>query len=190
MALFFILCIKIYLFLFIAVPLRDASLNLQDPLFPQSESDLAKLYHELNVSEDTLLDCCEEIASPAAQLSSGQAETSERSPLTLSASFGNALVKLGKEDESHAFFLYFLELLQTQEGILDKPFDTQKSILAQHSFVNEYYVYDALGELLSRRGNIDDAIKCYQHCLDLQQDYSCGQDLVATLAELYQVIKL
>ena len=109
-------------------------LKFQDELFPLSESNLAKLYHEVNVSEDTFLDCCEKIASPA-QLSSGQAETSERSPLTLSASFGNALVKLGKEDEAQPFFLDFVELLQTQEGILDKPFDMQKSILAHATLV-------------------------------------------------------
>ena len=34
--------------------------------------------------------------------------------------------------------------------------------------------------------NIDTAIQFYERCIDLDEDFTCGQDLVATLSELYQ----
>ena len=166
----------------------QSCLQFQNVVLPMSGSNLAKLYRELGVYEPTL-EYCEKFGSSAAPLSSEPAGSLDSTPLTLSSSclYGNALVELGKVDESHPFFINFLELLQSRDGILDKPFDTQKAILAQYSFANQYYVYDALGTLMSRRGNTDGAIECYEHCLDLDEDFSFGQDVVATLAELYQV---
>ena len=43
-----------------------------------------------------------------------------------------------------------------------------------------------MGKTLAERENIDDAIQCYQQCIELDEDFSCGQNIVAVLSELYQ----
>jgi tetratricopeptide (TPR) repeat protein len=77
-------------------------------------------------------------------------------------------------------------MLQTKEGLLDQPFHNQCEFLEGYSFANQYYVFRSLGRMLCARGNVDGAIKCYERCLDLDEDFTCDQNLVATLAELYQ----
>ena len=43
-----------------------------------------------------------------------------------------------------------------------------------------------MGRTHAKRENIDDAIQCYQQCIELDEDFSCGQNIVAVLSELYQ----
>ena len=43
-----------------------------------------------------------------------------------------------------------------------------------------------MGRTHAERENIDAAIQCYQQCIELDEDFSCGQNIVAVLSELYQ----
>jgi tetratricopeptide (TPR) repeat protein len=100
---------------------------------------------------------------------------------------GNELVEMDRGDKSDSYFLEFLAMLQTKEGFLDKPFHAQCATLARYSFSNQYYIFSLLEAIMaSQRGNLGGAIQCYERCLELEEDLTFDQDLVATLAELYQ----
>ena len=98
----------------------------------------------------------------------------------------NKLVDLNRRGESIFFFLKFFEMLQDKEGLLDKPFNNQCEILQTYSFANQYYLFRSLGQMHVERENVDAAIQCYERCLELDEDFTYGQDIVATLSELYQ----
>ena len=60
--------------------------------------------------------------------------------------------------ESISFYQQFFEMLQDQEGFLDKPFNNQCEVLQTNSFANQYYLFCSLGETHAERENIDAAI--------------------------------
>ena len=100
---------------------------------------------------------------------------------------GNQLMEMDTGNESHLCFVEFLRMLQTKEGFLDKPFHAQYATLARYSFANQFYIFRSFGDIMAcERGNLDGAIQCYERCLELDEDFTLDQDLVATLAELYQ----
>ena len=100
---------------------------------------------------------------------------------------GNELVEMDRGNESVSYFLEFLAMLQTKEGFLDKPFHAQCATLAGYSFANQYYIFRSLGDIMAcERGDLDGAIQCYERCLELDEDLTLDQNLVATLADLYQ----
>ena len=99
---------------------------------------------------------------------------------------GNDLVKKDKGSESPFYFMQFLEMLHTKDGFLDKPFHIQCETLEGYSFVDQYYVFRALGIMLCERENVEGAIQCYERCIELDAEFSYDQNLVATLADLYQ----
>lgn len=162
-------------------------LQFNDSDFPLSEGNLAKVFYELGEYELTL-SCCQKARTLTEPSQSKDTEAmdlfqSELSSLRLT---GNALVMLGRENESYSYFFSFLKSLQRQEKILDKPFHEAKVFLGQYSFARLYYIYRSLGLLLAGQGNIDSAIECCKYCLELDPDYNCDQNIVGTLAELYQ----
>ncbi|CAB4016866.1 tetratricopeptide repeat, partial [Paramuricea clavata] len=100
---------------------------------------------------------------------------------------GNELVEMDRGNESQLYFLAFLRVFQTKEGFLDKPFHAQCATLAGYSFANQHYIFRSLGKIMAfERGNLDGAIQCYERCLELDEDLTLDQSLVATLAGLYQ----
>jgi tetratricopeptide (TPR) repeat protein len=100
---------------------------------------------------------------------------------------GNELVQMDRGKESQLYFMQFLAMLQTKEGFLDKPFHAQCATLAGYSFANQYYIFRSLGYIMAgERGNLDGAIQCYERCLELDEDFTLDQSLVAVLAVLYQ----
>ena len=99
---------------------------------------------------------------------------------------GNELVDSNRGNESLIFFTQFLAMLQVKDGILDKSFLNQNEILQTYSFANQYYLFRSLGKTHAERENIDAAIQCYERCIELDKNFTCGQDIVATLSELYQ----
>jgi tetratricopeptide (TPR) repeat protein len=100
---------------------------------------------------------------------------------------GNELVEMDRGNESDSYFTQFLAMLQRKEGFLDKPFHAQCATLAGYSFANQYYIFRSLGRIMAcERGNLDGAIQCYERCLELDEDFTLHQNLVATLADLYQ----
>ena len=142
--------------------------------FPLSSANLAKLYYMLAEYEMALkyLDV----------------ESSEKLDMKISCLrlAGNELVDSNEGDESICFFQQFLEILQDKEGFLDTPFHNQCEILQTYSFANQYYLFCSLGEMHAERENIDTAIQCYERCIQLDKDFTCGQGIVTTLSELYQ----
>ena len=145
--------------------------QLQKCDFPLSSVNLMKLYYMLGEYVVALKYFPEDV------------ESSEMLEIKISCLrlAGNELV-----DESLSYFEQFLAMLQVKEGFLDKPFHEQCEILQTYSFVNPYYVFRSLGRTHSERENIDAAIQCYERCIDLDEDFTCDQDIVATLADLYQ----
>ncbi|CAB3983516.1 ---NA--- [Paramuricea clavata] len=100
---------------------------------------------------------------------------------------GNELVEMDRGNQSHLFFTQFLAMLQTKEGFLDMPLHVQCAILARYSFANQYYIFRSLGWIMTcERGSLYGAIQCYERCLELDEDLTLDQNLVATLADLYQ----
>ena len=150
--------------------------QLQNCDFPLSRTNLAKLYYILNEYTLALKYFPKDVESPDLV----------EMKISCLRSAGNDLVETNRRSESHLYFVPFLAMLQTKEGLLDQPFHNQCEFLEGYSFANQYYVFRSLGRMLCARGNVDGAIKCYERCLDLDEDFTCDQNLVATLAELYQ----
>ena len=144
--------------------------------FPLPSTNLFKLYHMLNESILALKYCPKEM------------ESSDLIEIKISClcSAGNEMVNANRGNESHSYYMPFLAMLQTKEDFLDVPFNAQCEILRRYAFANQYYVFRSLGRMLCQRRNLDGAIECYKRCLDLDKDFTCDQDLVPTLAELYQ----
>ena len=144
--------------------------------FPLSSANLAKLYYMLGEYVMASTYFLEDV------------ESSEMLEMKISCLrlTGNKLVDLNRGDESLYYFIQFLALLQDKEGFLSMPFHNQCEILQTYSFANPYYVFYSLGSTHSERENIDAAIQCYERCIELDEDFTCGQDIVATLSELYQ----
>ena len=151
--------------------------QLQNCEFPLSPANIFKLYYMLNGYTFALKYYTNETQSP-------DLIEMKISCLRLA---GNELVKMDRGKESQLYFMQFFAMLQTKEGFLNKPFHVQHAILARYSFANQYYIFLSLGWIMaSRGGNVDSAIQCYERCLELDEDFTLDQDLVATLAELYQ----
>jgi tetratricopeptide (TPR) repeat protein len=151
--------------------------QLQNCEFPLSPANIFKLYYMLDGYTFALKYYTNETQSP-------DLIEMKISCLRLA---GNELVEMDRGNESLSYFTQFLAMLQTKEGFLDKPFHTQCAILARYSFANQYYIFRSLGWILAcERGNLDGAIQCYERCLELDEDLTLGQRLVATLADLFQ----
>ena len=150
--------------------------QLENCDFPLAPPNLARLYYLLKEHTLALKYCPKEVKSP---------DLIEMK-ISCFRLAGNDLVEMSRGNESHLYFIPFFEMLQTKEGFLDKPFDDQSAILGGYAFANQYYVFRSLGKMLLVRGNLDGAIRCYERCLELDEDLTCDQNLVATLAELYQ----
>ena len=144
--------------------------------FPLSSANLAKLYYMLGEYEMAVKYFPENV------------EASEMLEMKISCLrlAGNELVDLKRGDYSISIFQQFLEILQVKEVFLDKPFSNQCKILQTYYFSNQYYLFRSLGRTHSERENIDAAIQCYERCVDLDEDFTCGQNIVAILSELYQ----
>ena len=144
--------------------------------FPLSSSNLAKLYYMLGEYQMAAKHFPEDV------------QTSEMLEMKISCLrlAGNELVDSNRADESITFFLQFFIMLQDKEGFLDKPFNKQCEILQTYSFANQYYLFHSLGGAHAERENIDAAIQCYERCIKLDEDFTCDQDIVATLSDLYQ----
>ena len=99
---------------------------------------------------------------------------------------GNDLVKKDKGGDSPFYFKQFLEMLHTKDDFLDKPFHIQCETLEGYSIADLYYVFRTLGIMLCQRENVEGAIQCYERCIELDAEFSYDQNLVATLADLYQ----
>ena len=150
--------------------------QLQNCDFPLSSANLSKLYYKLGEYE------------LAAKYFPKDVESSEmlEMKITCLRLAGNELIDLNRANESLSFFVQFLAILQVKDGFLDKPFYNQCEILQTYYFSNQYYIFRSLGLMQCELENIDAAIQCYERCIDLDEDFTCGQDLVATLSELYQ----
>ena len=129
--------------------------------FPLSSSNLAKLYYMLGEYE------------MASKCFPKSVESSE-------------FVDFNGEDESISFFLQFLEMLQDKEDFLDKPFNNQCEILQTYFFENQYHFFRSLGIKHAERENIKTAIQCYERCIELNEDFTYDQNIVAALSQLYQ----
>jgi tetratricopeptide (TPR) repeat protein len=151
--------------------------QLQNCEFPLSPANIFKLYYMLNEYTFALKYYTNETQSP-------DLIEMKISCLRLA---GNELVEMDRGDESDSYFTQFLAMLQTKEGFLDKPFHAQCATLARYSFASQYYIFRSLGDIMEcERGNLDGAIQCYERCLELDEDLTLDQSLVATLADLYQ----
>ena len=151
--------------------------QLQNCEFPLSPANIFKLYYMLN--EYTLA-----LKYYTNEMQSADLIEMKISCLRLA---GNELVEMDRGNESHSYFTQFLAMLQTKEGFLDKPFHAQCAILARYSFANQYYIFRWLGWIMAcERGNLDGAIQCYERCLELDEDFTLDQNLVAVSAELCQ----
>lgn len=155
---------------------EDDRKQLEDCDFPLLAANLAKLYYMLNEYTLAIKYCPEDVKS---------AELIDMK-ISCFRLAGNNLVEISKGDESYSNFVSFLLMLQRKEAFLEKPFHTQCAILEGYSFANPYYVFRSLGKMQCVRGNLGGAIQCYERCLDLDEDLTCDENLVATLAELYQ----
>ncbi|XP_028401318.1 uncharacterized protein LOC114524443 [Dendronephthya gigantea] len=144
--------------------------------FPLSENDLAKLYCCLNEYSLALKHCPNEVESP----------DMIEMKITCFHKVGNELVEMNRGNESYSYFTSFLAMLQRKEAFLDNPFPMECETLSKYCFTNQYYVFHSLGKMHCERGNLDAAIHCYERCLELDEDLRCGQDIIATLAVLYQ----
>ena len=144
--------------------------------FPLSSPNLAKLYYMLGQYE------------MAVKYFSKDVESAEMLEMKISCLrlAGNELIDSKRGGESISFFQHFLEMLQVKEGFLDKLFNNQCEILLNYSFANQYYLLRSLGAKHAERENIDAAIQCYERCIELDDDFTFGQDIVATLSDLYQ----
>ena len=144
---------------------------------PLSPTNLVKLYYML-----------EEYVSASKYLPK-EVESPELLEMKISCLrlAGNELVGLDRGKESLLYFTRFLGMLQAKEGFLDLSFHDQCEVLERYYFANHYYLFYSLGSTHSKRGNIDAAIQCYERCLDLDENsFTCDQNIVATLADLYQ----
>ena len=151
--------------------------QLQNCEFPLSPANIFKLYYMLN--QYTL----------ALKYYINETESADLIEMKISCLrlAGNELVEMDRGNESHSYFTQFLAMLQNKEEFLDKPFHVQRATLARYSFANQYYIFRSLGDIMAReRGNLDGAIRCYERCLELDEDFTLDQDLVAELADLYQ----
>ena len=150
--------------------------QFQNCEFPLSSVNLAKLYYMFGEYE------------VAAKYFPKDVETSEMLEMKISCLrlAGNELVESTRGDESISFFQQFLEELQNKVGFLDKPLSNQYEILQLYYFANQYYFFRSLGKTHAEMENIDVAIQCYERCIEVDEDFSCGQDIVVTLSELYQ----
>jgi tetratricopeptide (TPR) repeat protein len=152
--------------------------QLQNCEFPLSPANIFKLYYMLNGYTFALKYYTNEAHSP---------DLIEMK-ISCSRLAGNELVEMDRGKESLSYFTQFFAMLQTKEGFLDKPFHSQCATLARYSFANQYYIFLSLGWIMaSRGGNVDSAIQWYERCLELDEDFTLDQDLVATLAEHYQL---
>ena len=150
--------------------------QFQDCDFPLSSANLVKLYYMFGEYEMAVKYLPEDV------------ETSEMLEMKISCLrlAGNELVDSNRRNESISLFLQFLEMLQDKEGFLDKPLSNQYEVLQTYYFANQYYLFYSLGRRHDERGNIDAAIQCFEQCIELDEDFTCGQHIVATLSELYQ----
>ncbi|CAB3992657.1 ---NA--- [Paramuricea clavata] len=140
--------------------------------FPLSPANIFKLYYMLNEYSLALKYYPNETQSP-------DLIEMKMSCLRLA---GNELVEMDRENESDTYFTQFVAMLQTKEEFLNKPVHAECATLAGYSFANLYYIFRSLGEMMAcERGNLDGAIQCYERCLELDEDFTLGQDLVATL---------
>jgi tetratricopeptide (TPR) repeat protein len=152
--------------------------QLQNFEFPLSPANIFKLYYMLN--EYTL----------ALKYYTNETQSPEMIEMKISCLClaGNEFVEMDRGNESELYFMQFLRMLQTKDGFLDKPFHAQCATLAGYSFANQYYIFRSLGKIMeSQRGNLDGVVQCYERCLELDEDLTLDQNLVATLAELYQL---
>jgi tetratricopeptide (TPR) repeat protein len=151
--------------------------QFQNCEFPLSPANIFKLYYMLNGYTLALKYYTNETQSP-------DLIEMKMSCLRLA---GNELVEMDRGNESLSYFTQFFAMLQTKEGFLDKPFHAQCATLAGYSFANQYYIFRSLGQIMAcERGNLGGAIPCYERCLELDEDFTLDQNLVAVLAELYQ----
>ncbi len=163
-------------------------LHFENSDFPLSDKNLAQVYYEMGEHE-VALDYCNKTLSSVSSAQNGLPLNMDllQTYLDFLRISGNAFVLLGKEEHSHSYYLYFLELLESQNGILKKLFEDQRIILEKYDFVALYFVYRSLGILLCKDGNVDGAIKVYEHCIEkLDVDLQYGHGLLGTLAGLYQ----
>ena len=144
--------------------------------FPLSSTNLAKLYYMLREYQMAVKYLHMDVESP-------EVVEMKISCLCLA---GNELVDSNRGDESISLFQQFLEMLQVKEAFLDKSFSGQCESVQIYSFANQYYLFRSLGLNHAKRENIDATIQCYERCIELDEDFSFGQDIVATLSELYQ----
>ena len=142
--------------------------------FPLSSANLTKLYYMLGEYE---------MALKYLDVESSEMLDMKVSCLRLA---GNELVDSNRGNESLSFFVQFLAILQDKEGFLDSPFHNQCEILQTYSFANQYYAFRSLGLTHAETENIDAAIQCYERCIELDEDFTWGQDIAVTLSELYQ----
>ena len=152
---------------------EQARYQFQKCDFPLSPAILVKLYYILGEYEMALKYYSKDVES------SEMVET-KISCLRLAANESN------RKNESIYFFQQFFKTLHDKEGFLDKPFNSQCEIFQTYPFANQFYLFRSLGATHIKRENIDAAIQCYERCIKLDEDFSFGQDIVATLSELYQ----
>ena len=145
--------------------------------FPLSSTNLAKLYYMLREYQMAVKYLHMDVESP---------EVLEMKISCLRLA-GNELVDSNRGNESLSLFQQFLEMLQVKEAFLDKSFSGQCESVQIYSFANQYFLFRSLGLNHAKRENIDDAIQCYERCIELDEDFSFGQHIVATLSELYQI---
>ena len=150
--------------------------QFQNYEIPLSSPNVAKLYYMLGQYEMAVKYFPKDVESP---------EMLEMNISCLRLA-GNELIDSNRGGESIFFFHQFFEMLQVKEGFLDKPFNNQCEILQNYSFASQYYLLRSLGSMHAERENIDAAIQCYERCIELDEDFLCDQDIVATLSELYQ----
>jgi tetratricopeptide (TPR) repeat protein len=151
--------------------------QLQNCEFPLSPANIFKLYYMLN--EYTF----------ALTYYTNETESADLIEMKISCLHlaGSELVEMDRGRKSLSYFKQFFAMLHTKEGFLDKPFHAQCATLAGYSFANRYYIFLSLGEIMDfERGNLDGGIQCYERCLELDEDLTLDQSLVATLAWLYQ----
>ena len=163
-------------------------LHFEDSDFPLSDKNLAQVYYEMGEYEFAL-EYCKKALSSASSAQNGLPLNKDllQTCLDCLRISGNAFVLLGKKEHSHSYYLSFLELLESQNSILKKSFEDQQIILEKYHFVALYFVYRSLGILLCKDGNVDGAIKVYEHCIEkLNTDHQYGPDILGTLADLYQ----
>ena len=144
---------------------------------PLSSTNLAKLYYMLREYQMAVKYLHMDVESP-------EVVEMKISCLCLA---GNELVDSNRGDESISLFQQFLEMLQVKEAFLDKSFSGQCESVQIYSFANQYYLFRSLGLNHAKRENIDATIQCYERCIELDEDFSFGQHIVATLSELYQI---